>query len=97
MTYSFDPQAEAEYLNSVGFYLNRSVHVGEKFVREVEVAIHRILENPRAWPEIDPGVRRYLVQQFTFAIFYAIRQHDILILAVAHTSRRPGYWQNRIK
>jgi hypothetical protein len=35
------------------------------------------------------------VQGFPYKVAYRIRDHDIHIVAIAHTSRRPGYWKNR--
>jgi len=26
---------------------------------------------------------------------YRVRDHDMYVVAVAHTSRRPGYWKDR--
>jgi len=28
-------------------------------------------------------------------LIYRVRDEDVYIVAIAHTSRRPGYWQNR--
>jgi hypothetical protein len=28
-------------------------------------------------------------------LIYRVREHDIYVVALAHTSRRPDYWKNR--
>jgi len=37
-------------------------------------------------------VRVKLVHRFPYAVYYRSLAEEILILAVAHTSRQPGYW-----
>ena len=34
--------------------------------------------------------------RFPYVIFYAEYPERVHVLAVAHTSRRPGYWKKRI-
>jgi plasmid stabilization system protein ParE len=40
--------------------------------------------------------RSLLVQGFPYIVVYQDRPEECLIVAVAHTSRRPGYWRKRI-
>ena len=35
------------------------------------------------------------VRGFPFVVAYRIRPDDVYIVAVTHTSRRPGYWKHR--
>jgi hypothetical protein len=46
--------------------------------------------------EIRPGVRKLSVRTFRYAIIYAIDDRGVLVLAVAHGSRRPDYWTGRL-
>ena len=39
--------------------------------------------------------RRLLVAGFPYQIVYRVRDTDLYVIAVAHTSRRPGFWQGR--
>jgi hypothetical protein len=36
-----------------------------------------------------------IIQHFPFSIIYSVVNDEIRILAVAHQSRRPGYWRGR--
>jgi hypothetical protein len=42
-------------------------------------------------------VRVYSLSRFPFALPYAADEAQLAILAVAHASRRPGYWQARLR
>ena len=39
--------------------------------------------------------RQLKVRGFPYIVAYRIRPEDVYIVAVAHTSRRPGYWKGR--
>lgn len=67
----------------------------DRFLDEVEQAKRSIAERPRAWTEIEPGVRQKVLHRFPFALIYEIDADEIRVLAVAHHSRRPGYWRDR--
>ena len=96
MTHDFHPEAQLEYRDAAGFYENRQPGLGTAFTLDVEHAIRRILEAPERWPIIEEDVRRCLTRLFPYGIFYTIEQDSILILAVMHSSRMPGYWRNRL-
>jgi hypothetical protein len=35
------------------------------------------------------------VRSFPFSVVYRLRPEEIVILAVAHQKRKPGYWRGR--
>ena len=43
----------------------------------------------------DLPTRHFRVQGFPYKIAYRLREHNIHVVALAHTSRRPGYWMDR--
>jgi toxin ParE1/3/4 len=40
--------------------------------------------------------RQLTVRGFPYVVIYRVRTRDLYVVAVAHTSRRPGYWLPRI-
>lgn len=42
------------------------------------------------------GLRRILLHRFPFSLVYSIEADLILVIAIAHHGRRPGYWQSRV-
>jgi plasmid stabilization system protein ParE len=77
------------------WYAERSVTAAAGFSDEIDAAESAIVRLPEAWPAFDPGTRRYLLQRFPFSVVYRIEARRILIMAVAHARRRPGYWKAR--
>jgi hypothetical protein len=46
---------------------------------------------------VNEDVRRCLAHIFPYAILYTIEADYILIVAVMHLSREPGYWKDRLR
>lgn len=95
MTCSFHAEAAREFEKAIEYYEVREAGLGFDFASEVRGAIQRIVDYPEAWGELQPGVRRCLVRRFPYGVVYAIHSSQIIILAVMHLRRRPGYWRDR--
>ena len=96
MTYDFHPEARLEYREAAVFYEARRSGLGAAFTLEVEAAIDRILEAPERWRVIEQDVRRCLSHTLPYGILYPVEREGILIVAVMHLRRRPGYWKSRL-
>jgi plasmid stabilization system protein ParE len=92
----YHPEALAEYADAALYYEERTARLGVDFTVEVESAIQSILQAPDRWRCIEEDVRRYLVRRFPYGILYTIEQDYVLILALMHLSREPGYWRHRV-
>ena len=97
MKFEFHPSAEAEFLESVGFYESKVSGLGEAFIAEVETAINLICEAPKQREiECKPNIRRASLHRFPFTLIYREKELIVQFLAVAHDRRRPQYWLNRL-
>jgi toxin ParE1/3/4 len=94
--FEFHPDALAEYTDAVQYYAERHPALGHRFIACVEEAIERIVDSPTTWPVVEQDVRRCLARIFPYAVLYTIEADRILIVAVMHCSRRPGYWKQRL-
>lgn len=94
---AYHPQADDEVLEAARFYEQRSEGLGWRFLRAVREAETRIARRPRAFPVLDDEVRRCLLQGFPHALLFRVDDNQILVVAVAHQSRRPGYWRRRTR
>jgi plasmid stabilization system protein ParE len=88
--------AEEEYTDSLEWYAKRSVQAAQGFEAEFERALASIAAHPDRYPLCDDWHRFFLLKRYPFQIIYRKASEDRwLVVAVAHTSRRPGYWRNR--
>ena len=96
MRYEFHPDALAEYEAAALYYAERDPAVAQRFVAAVEDAIDRILDSPTRWRVLDEDVRRCLTRVFPYGVLYTIEPEFVLVVAVMHCSREPGYWRRRV-
>jgi len=96
MRYAFHPDALEEYDEAARWYAEREPAVGLRFIAAVEDAIDQILDSPTRWRVVDEDVRRCLTRVFPYGVLYTIEPEFVLIVAVMHCSREPGYWKLRL-
>jgi hypothetical protein len=52
---------------------------------------------PQRWAAGPHSTSRFLLRKFPFTLIYRERPSGVIqIVAVAHTSRKPGYWKHRL-
>jgi len=96
MNFAFHPDAELELNHAVDYYNQCQPLLGGDFAREVYFTIQNVLAYPKAWTPLSENTRRCLVNRFPFGVIYQIVKEDVLVIAVMHLNRKPGYWQSRI-
>ena len=90
-------EAAAEYDAAFDWYLARSPDAALKFDAEFDRALVQVAQAPQRWASGSHNTRRFLLRKFPFLLIYRERSAgEIQVVAVAHTSRRPGYWKERI-
>jgi toxin ParE1/3/4 len=90
-------EAAAEYDAAFDWYLERSAEAARKFDAEVGRAFTQILQSPQRWVVGPYHTRKFLLRQFPFTLIYRERvPGGVQVVAIAHTSRKPGYWKRRL-
>lgn len=97
MTYQFHPAAEAEFLESVGYYESKVPGLGGALIEEFEDVADLIGDSPKAWQiELEPDIRSAPLHRFPLSVVYREKSGSFQILAIAHDRRRPQYWLGRL-
>lgn len=86
-----------ELLNEIGYLELRAKGLGRRFYEEVHRAEHLVAQFPESAPEIKLNIRKHLLLKFRYSLIYSREKDGVLILALAHQSRRPEYWVSRIR
>jgi plasmid stabilization system protein ParE len=97
MKVRFHPDARVELLRARAWYEERSPLSAAALAQEIDAAISRIAEAPMRYPQAEHGTRRLALPRFPFNIFYRVGATEVVIVAVAHQKRKPGYWRQRVK
>lgn len=91
------PSAEAEVAEAITWYEAKKPGLGRELLVEIEQAFRQIQAAPETWPlwRADRPYRRRLLPRFPYEVLFVVTATDIVVEAVAHMKRRPGYWLRR--
>jgi plasmid stabilization system protein ParE len=92
----FLPAAEAELLKEVAYYSNVRDGLGIRFEQAVESAVKNAVSNPSGGAPSPKDTRSRLVKGFPFSVVFRASATQILVVAVMHHRRAPGFWADRI-
>lgn len=95
MRFEFHPEALAEYEDAARYYAGCQDGLELRFIAAVEHAVQRIIEVPERWLVLEDDIHRCLTRVFPYAVLYSIEPDYVLIIAVMHSHREPGYWRKR--
>ncbi|MEN8260611.1 MAG: hypothetical protein ABFS02_08505 [Pseudomonadota bacterium] len=95
-------KAAEEAIEAAAWYEEERPGLGIEFAHAVNSAIDLLEE------EIVPlsnmpgaagarGAKRLILKRFPYDIVVREFSDEIFVVAVAHQSRRPGYWRNRLR
>jgi plasmid stabilization system protein ParE len=88
--------AEAELHEQASYVESQRRGFGERFYRAFEQARDHVLAHALAGRPGPLGTRSAGLPGFSHDIVYVLRGDLLLIVAIAHHRRRPGYWSNRL-
>ena len=91
--------ARREMRQAAANYERERDGLGDRFLDEVAAVRNQIAALPERYQQWPPDLeyRQALVDVFPFVVFYRIDQvrRTLVIVAIAHTRREPGYWRSR--
>lgn len=101
LRYRYHPEARRELDEAIDWYEQAAPGLGTDFFDEVEVAVREACEHPTRWPlfpTVDSAleVHRRSLRRFPYSLAWLIEPDQVVVLAVAHARRRPGYWVDRL-
>jgi plasmid stabilization system protein ParE len=93
---AFHPEADEEYANAAEYYTRIEPELGQRFYDEIERLILDLRRQPERFGLFDHPIRRHFSDLFPYAVLYVDQPDRVLIVAVMHMKRRPGYWKHRL-
>ena len=95
MRTDFHPGAAEDLETSTDWYAERSPSAARSFLVAVDLAITSIANDPARFLRVDERHQACSVVKFPFQIVYRHEKDRVVIIAIAHAKRRPGYWRDR--
>lgn len=95
--YSLDllPEAEAEIREAFLWYFERSPMAARAFRAEVFAAMDALSDQAHIWAPNEDGIRKYILSHFPYTVYYELSEQRVVVFAVGHQRRKPGYWELR--
>jgi plasmid stabilization system protein ParE len=93
----FHADAKKELTDARNYYNKEKPGLGLDLVREVRHATARVKDNPLQFGEIESGIRCCQVARFPYGVVYSIYEQVVMVHAVMHLHREPGYWRHRLQ
>jgi plasmid stabilization system protein ParE len=87
--------ADREVDDAVRWYEEQAEGLSRTFLDELDRVVRLVRSYPLIATQIKPGLRRFLFVHFPYSLIYGIDQDTIVVIAVAHHHREPGYWADR--
>ena len=96
-----DAEAARELEEAAAWYDTESPGTGGRLLDAFENALKLLLEDPLPLVKVPGeagalGAQRLLLHRFPFDIVVVEDADALVVVAVAHQSRRPGYWVQRL-
>jgi plasmid stabilization system protein ParE len=96
MAIQFHRLATAEFVRARRWYAARSLAFEAAFVLNVDDAIQRIMGNPLGGSISSGNYRWVRVFKYPYVLHYEmVSSTGVIVYAVAHGKRKPGYWRRR--
>lgn len=88
--------ALAELNHAAAYYEASRSGLAEEFASEFGKTLMRIKMAPKAGSLYDENVRCQMLRRFPYSVYYTEKGNELVIVAVAHQHRKPGYWLGRV-
>ena len=85
--------AEAEATEAVAYFDSQRSGLGDRFEQDLRETVDFVRERPLSGKPLTNRVRRFPLGTFRYNV---VDGDEIVIVAVAHHRRRPGYWRGRL-
>lgn len=94
-------EASEEATEAASWYDAERLGLGSEFFEALEAALDLIEEDVLPLLPI-PGkagarARRIILKRFPYDVVAVEMAHETIVIAIAHHSRRPGFWRDRLK
>ena len=89
------PRARDDIAEAAVWYELRAEGLGIRFRSVVESTLSAIAGAPEQFRVVHRDVRRAILADFPYALYFVVRGETVQVLASTHGRRRPRRWQSR--
>lgn len=89
--------AELDILDAQQWYEQQQVGLATKFYHELDVFFERLSETPLLYPIVYRNIRRAVLHQFPFLIWFRVDGSQVIVLACTHSRSNPRRIRQRLR
>ena len=90
-------EAKQEISDGIAWYAKTSTRNSKRFKERVGGMLKTVARNPKQFGWYDDDFRHVVLDPYPYTIIYhELPDGAVQVIAVAHTSREPGYWEDRV-
>lgn len=93
----FDPRAQQDIEEAIAYYAGAYTPACVGLMDAIEHVLHLLRHHPDAGTIVRRGARKWPLSKFPYLLVYRVDGDDLIVLAVAHMRRRPGFWLERLR
>jgi plasmid stabilization system protein ParE len=92
--------AKSEIEAARDYLTQQSPDLGDRFIEEISGALSAIEQRPLSFARVETlksnrAYRRALLPTFPYLVIFRLVDESAVVVAVAHSHRRPNYWARR--
>ena len=77
------------------YLLERDERLADEFQRQVSEALRALAETAHHHQAREDSIRRCPLKKFPHGVMYELQEDRVIVYAVAHPKREPGFWKKR--
>ncbi len=93
---SLSAEAQADANAVIDWYIGEGAFIAaEDFTKEIDSALNLLNQFAALGESAAHNTRSLPLRDFPYSLIYRLQDDTVRVIAIAHHSRRPGYWINR--
>ncbi len=89
------PAVKQEIDEIISYYEKQKRGVGLLFLEILDMLLSRVHHHPEQFQEVHKQIRRAVLKDFPYNIYFRMYKNQIIVLAVTHQKRNPKVWKGR--
>ena len=96
MRVSLSNEAQVDTDDAADWYIGEgALDAADEFANELDKALILLTNFPALGEKSAHNTRIFPLHNFPYSLVYRLQADTVRVIAVAHHSRRPGYWAGR--
>jgi toxin ParE1/3/4 len=89
------PEAKADVAEARRWYRERGAGLDARFLDALEACLDSISAHAERGAIAEGSIRRLLMREFPYGIFYVLYSNEAIVVACLHGARSPQVWRRR--